>query len=171
MDRGFFGALDSGWAPASVDPVTSRAADFGVVGTVANTALYYRVRDGGTISKIAVEVTASSGNISVAVYSNSGAGSAAVPASRKATSGSVACPAIGQAEISLGGSVTVVPGDWLAISSDNVNAAFRALLTSETTNALGAGRIYKQASAHPLPATPASLTAITGRALVLVGIA
>lgn len=157
--------------PCSGDPITARGTDVAVVGTVANTGLYYRVRDGGTISKVGLEVTTQSGNISVGIYSNSGLGRSAVPAARKATSGAVTCPAVGYQEISLGASVTVVPGDWIAISSDNVTAAFRSLLTSELTTQLSSGRCYKQATAHPLPATPASLTAISGRALVLVGVA
>lgn len=159
--------------PCSVDPMTARPTDVAVVNaTVASSALFYRVRDGGVISKIAFEVTTSSGNISVGVYANSGQGKAAVPAARKATSGALACPAVGYQEISLGGSVAVAAGEWLAISSDNVTAAFRSVLTAELTSQLGAGRCYKQAGgAHPLPATPGTLTAITGRAIVLEGVA
>ena len=159
--------------PASCDPITARATDVAAVNaTVVGSALFYRVRDGGVITKIGLEVTTQSGNISVGIYTNSGQGKAAVPVSLKATSGAVACPAIGYQEISLGGSVAVAPGEWIAISADNTTAAFRSLLTSELTTQLGLGRCFKQVgSAHPLPATPGALTAITGRAIVLEGVA
>jgi hypothetical protein len=171
MSRGSFGSAGTGWAPASVDPVTARPTDTSVVGTVANTALYFRVRDSGTISKIALEVTVSNGNISVGVYASSGEGRAAVPASLKATTGAIACPAVGPQEIALPASLHVSAGDWFAISSDNGTAAFRSLLTAELSTPLANGRCYKQATAHPLPATPSSLTGVTGRAIVLVGTA
>jgi hypothetical protein len=155
--------------PVSVDPRAARPTDVAVVGTTTNTALYYRVRDGGTISKIALEVTTSNGNLSVGVYSNTGVGRSAAPAAQKATSGSVACPAIGVQEIALTGSVRVEPGDWIAISSDSTTAAFRSTITAEQTTALGNGICYKQATAHPLPATPGTLTGISGRNILLVG--
>jgi hypothetical protein len=163
------GKLD--FPPTSVDPRAARPTDVAVVGTSANTALYYRVRDGGTITKVALEVTTSSGNISVGVYSNTGVGRSAAPAAQKATSGAVACPAIGVAEVTLTASVRVEPGDWLAISADNSTAAFRSALTAEQTTALGNGLCYKQATAHPLPATPSSLSGISGRNILLVGTA
>jgi len=161
------GKLD--FPPTSVDPRGARPTDVAVVGTVANTALYYRVRDGGTISKVALEVTTSSGNISVGVYANSGSGRSAAPSALKVSSGALACPAIGVQEIALTAAIRVEPGDWLAISADNATAAFRSTITAEETTALGNGLCYKQATAHPLPSTPASLTAITGRNILLVG--
>lgn len=163
------GKLD--YPPISVDPRGARPTDVAVVGTAANTALYYRVRDGATISKIALEVTTSSGNISVGVYANSGTGRAAVPSALKVSSGAVACPAAGVQEIALTAPIRVEPGDWLAISADNATAAFRSTITAEETSALGNGLCYKQATAHPLPSAPASLTAITGRNILLVGTA
>jgi hypothetical protein len=138
----------------------------------SNHTVYQRVMGAGSISKIGVWVKVSSGNISVSVYSNSGVGSAAVPASRQATSGSVACPAAGYAEISLGSTVDVKDGDWMAISADNVTATFACpLADSGTFNDWGKGIQCAQASAHPSPATPSSLSACLGYDIGLKGIA
>lgn len=159
--------------PCSVDLSTARPTDQAVVNaTTASSALYYWSRDGGLISKIALEVHTASGNISVGVHDPVGRGSVAVPGALKATSGSVACPAAGYQEISLGGSVFVLPGGFLSISADNITAAFRSLLTAELVTQLGAGRCYKQSGgAHPLPANPGTLVAITGRVIILKGVA
>lgn len=138
----------------------------------ANDARYMRVRDGGVISSVRLHVIASSGNISVAAYRNSGSGLTSVPGTRLATSGAVACPAAAAAaDIALGASVTVYPGDWLAISADNVTASFLGVNGNSGTTALVAGAAYTQAAAHPLPATPASLLAQTNRTIALVGVA
>ena len=138
----------------------------------SNHTVYQRVMGAGSISKIGVWVKVSSGNISVSVYSNSGVGSAAVPASRQATSGSVACPAAGYAEISLGSTVDVKDGDWMAISADNVTASFACpLADSGTFNDWGKGIQCAQASAHPSPSTPSSLSASLGYDIGLKGIA
>jgi hypothetical protein len=138
----------------------------------SNHTIYQRVMGSGSISKIGVWVKASSGNISVSVYSNSGVGSAAVPSSRTATSGAVACPAIGYSEISLGGTVTVKDGDWMAISADNVTATFACPLSdSGTFNDWGKGIQYAQSSAHPSPSTPSSISASLGYDIGLKGVA
>jgi hypothetical protein len=65
--------------PATVDVGAIRSTDNAGVGT-ANQAIYMRVREGGTISKIGVSIAVSSGNFSVAVYRNSGVGAASVRA-------------------------------------------------------------------------------------------
>ena len=138
----------------------------------SNHTIYQRVIGSGSISKIGLWVKASSGNISVSVYSNSGVGSAALPASRQATSGSIACPAIGYAEISLGATVAVKDGDWMAISADNVTAAFACPLAGAGAfNDWGKGIQCAQASAHPSPSTPSSLSATVGYDIGLKGIA
>jgi hypothetical protein len=162
------------YPPFSINPTVARPTDVAVVGTSANTAVYYRWLPAGdatsmTISKISLEVTTQNGNISVGIYANSGTGRLAVPGTLKATSGAVACPAIGVQDISLASSVRVNPGDWIAISADNATAAFRSGLTSEETTTLGNGLCMKQLTAHPLPATPSSLIGISGRNILLVG--
>jgi hypothetical protein len=110
------------------------------------------------------------GNVDVAVYRNSGLGRSAVPGARLTSSGSVACPAVGVADISLGATVEVLPGDWLAISTDSATASFRTAGTSSLVgSAMGNGRTFYQNTAFPLPATPSSLTAYIGGQIVLLG--
>lgn len=155
--------------PMTIDVGAIRSTDNVGVGT-ANQAIYMRVREGGTISKVGLSVAASSGNISVAAYRNSGAGAAAVPGTQLATSGAVACPTTGYQEIALGSTVTLYPGDWLAISADNVTFTVRSALAGATDSNQGKGRQYRQATAHPLPATPASLVATIGYTLALTGV-
>ena len=168
----------SGWSrytsaglgfPFTVDPGLVRSGDSLSVGS-ANQAIYARVLHGGTVSKIGLQVTATSGNVSVAVYRNAGVGRGAVPGAQLATSGSVACPAVGYAEIALGSSVTLSPGDWIAVSADNATAAFQSLLSTAGDSGLGLGRQYRQATAHPLPATPSSLVATRGQTHCLIGV-
>lgn len=155
--------------PSSMDPRVALPADVAVVTSAANSALYYRVRDGADITGIMLEVTTQSGNISVGVFANSGQGRAAVPTVRKATSGAVSCPAVGVQTVNLAAGVRVEPGDWIAISADNTTAAFRSGLTSEISTVLANGLGYKQATAHPLPSSAGTLTAIGGRNILLVG--
>lgn len=135
----------------------------------ANRGLYVRTINGGTITKIGLEVGVQSGNISVAVYRNSGSGRSAVPSGAPAiTSGAVACPASGYAEVSLGGSVVVNPGDWLFLSCDNTTASFQRHTTTSGT-ALQSGFVTRQDSAHPAP-TVGTLT-VTAYTPCLLGVA
>ncbi len=117
----------------------------------ANRAVYFRVHDRGTISKIAIETTVTSGNICVGVYRPTALGRSAVPVTQIATSGSVACPT-GYAEISLGTTVEVLPGDYFALVSDNATAVFRtssAQSPSQFNTALGVS--YYNDGTFPLP--------------------
>jgi hypothetical protein len=138
----------------------------------ANEGRFVRVISGGVISKIGLYVDTSSGNISVAVYSKSGSGRAAVPATRVVTSGAVACPGTGYQEVSLGSSVTVAPGDYLALSCDNTTAVFTCTGTGQTRS-IFAPWAYAYSSAHPLPASPTggSFSATTSKVPWLVGAA
>lgn len=142
----------------------------GTLGTFAsaNRCLYTRVLAGGTITKIGIEVGVSSGNISVAAYSNSGSGRSAVPGARLGTSGAVACPANGYQEVSLGGSVVVAAGDWLALSCDNTTASFLRF-ASGTGTAIQNGLAYRQDTAHPAP-SPAGTMAVTSYVPTIVGV-
>ena len=158
-----------GWGfPVSVDPVLATAVQ---AWPAANRALYFRTIGGGTITGIGLYVGTSSGNIAVGVFSPSGDGRSAVPAARKATSGSVACPATGYSSVSLGGSVTVEPGDFLALVCDNTTASFLAFWNNAVASDIYAGRSYQQNTAMPLPATAGSLTAVNSRVYLLVGVA
>lgn len=164
-----FGSPEPRGFPSTLDLVLPRGSD-SFAGT-ANQGVYFRSRDGGTISKIAIEVVTASGNVSVAAYRSTGVGRDAVPGTQLATSGAVTCPVAGYAEISLGATANLLPGDWLALSVDNGTATFRGAISSAGNVDLGKGRCYVQSTAHPLPSTPSSLTATIGRNFTLVGVA
>ena len=137
----------------------------------ANEAGYLRVEDGGTVSKIGIEVVTQSGNISVGVMSNTGIGRGSNPTTRLATSGDIACPAVGYAEVALDTTVNVNPGDWFVITADNATATFRTHLAAPAISAWGNGRQYRQASAHPVPSAAGTLVAQVGRTIIMVGVA
>lgn len=153
----------------TIDPAHAPGTRF-AAGT-ANDCYFIRAHGAGTISKIGLCVGTSSGNISVAAYSNSGTGRAAVPGTRLATSGAVACPASGYAEVSLGASIAVVEGDWLALSVDNTTATFIGISTSYETNALLAGREKIGFTSHPAPTSNPSTSSGLAKGYVLVGVA
>lgn len=155
--------------PYTVDPGIVRATD-NMAMPAANTAVYARVRDAGPISKIGLRVLTQGGNMSVGVYRNSGSGRSAAPGTRIATSGSVTTPAAGYQEIALGSAVWVHVGDWLALSADGTVATFWSLLAAGADNNAGLGRQYRQATAHPLPATASGLVATVGYTFVLIGV-
>ena len=150
--------------PYTVDPGMIRT-DF--VAMAANTSLFMRVIQGGTISSIALVVATSVGNLSVGVYRNSGLGRSSVPGALLTSSGSVPCPASEYAEVAFNGSVDALPGDWLAIPTSST-ASFRSALGSPTTNDLGKGR-QMLANGHPLVTLPAGLAATIGFPIVLIG--
>lgn len=155
-----------GWRlPHTYDP----AMLVGYAGmATANDAMYYRVRGSGTISKIALIVNVSSGNVSVAVLR--GTPGLTGPGARVATSGAVACPAAGSQEISLGGSVTVNEGDWFAISADNTTATFGRVGAAGAETGIGDGFVFRGATSHhPVPANPASLLASIRVSFILIG--
>ena len=137
-----------------------------------NNCWYGRVLEGGTISKVRVGIGTSSGNIAVAAYSNSGSGLSAVPGARLGTSGIVACPATGVQDVSLGGSITVEPGDWLALWADNTTATFTISGNGDgAVNSLTAGLIARETGLAGGPPSPAgSTTNSTARPFLLVGV-
>lgn len=171
-------ATDHAASKGQVDALAADPAGFGIAYSLdprltagasglsaANVAWYSRASVGGvTISKVAIHVGTSSGNISVAVYANSGSGRSATPGGgRRATSGAVACPAGGYAEVALGASVALNRGDWFALSADNSTAAFFVSGASAVVvTSLTAGLEYAQTSGHPCPATPGSLLSRRG---------
>lgn len=134
----------------------------------ANRGLFTRVLNGGSISKVRMEVGTASGNISVAAYASNGTGADALPSGAPlASSGAVACPASGRADVALGSTVSLAPGDWLFLSCDNTTATFRAL--GLTTAVLWPGIVSRQDSAHPAPTVGAQ--AVTSYCPVLIGVA
>lgn len=139
--------------------------------TTGNSGYYMRLMAGGyAISNLSFFPFASSGNISVAVYSTSGTGASAKPTGGQlATSGAVACPASGSvATVSLGSTVTPNLADWAAISSDNATTSFTAI-GAGTGNSLMNGMGYVQGTAHPLPATPSLGTGGNNRHYLMKG--
>lgn len=137
----------------------------------ANDTRYVRVISAGTISKIGFQVETASGNISVAVYRRTtDSGRLAKPGERLATSGVVACPAAGYNEVSLDTSVTVQMGDYLALSCDNTTASFFCTAGGFSRDIFRPWT-YVQASAHPAPATAASLVGQGSKMPTLVGVA
>jgi hypothetical protein len=135
---------------------------------VANVTRYFRAVEGGTISKLRLTVGTASGNIAVAVYRNSGSGLTSVPGTRAATSGSVACPSAGVQDVSLGGSVTVNAGDWLAIGADNTTATF-AGTTGLGDTPLSTG-FCGLTSDYPPAATAGAFTAQNNRIITVIGV-
>lgn len=156
---------------ANVDPILASGLSNN---NGSNSITYYRIPQGaGTISKIALEIGTSSGNIAVAVYDNSGVGRAALPLNRIASSGIVACPASGFAEVALDAPVFVKPGDWLAIWADNTTATFRnAGGTAQLAANVLAGRAcYEEGRTGGPPAVVDSAVNGFRRTIVLVGVA
>ena len=170
MGGSFYGGggagIDLAW---TADP-----ADLGAAATVpdgANRGVYVRVveapQSGVQIAKLGIGIGTSSGNISLAVYSNTGLGSAAAPSARRATTGAVASPGTGFREFTLDQAVRVMKGDWFFLSADNTTFTAQRGLGSSLN--LFPFRSVKQASAHPAPASAGSLVA-DDRPFIIVGI-
>lgn len=134
---------------------------------VANQANFYRLVGGGVaITKGAVHVGTSSGNIGIAYYSNTGSGLSAAPGTLLASSGSVACPAAGYAPIALGATITPNAGDWVCVWSDNATATLLGPSANGFISTLFSGRAYRQSSVSGgPPATVGTLNA--GQSLVV----
>lgn len=137
------------------------------VGT-ANNCHYNRVFGTGSITKVRVYVTVSNGNIGVAVYDTTGTGVSAAPNTRVASSGSVACPAAGAADVSIGATVNItVLIYWFALSASGVTATFGNI--GAVVSGWGNGLNAAQTTAHPPPATAAP-TATAGVAFHMSGV-
>lgn len=152
--------------PWTVDPrLTSAQAQVGA----ANRGWWYRVSGGKQgVTKIALSVVTSSGNICAAIYANTGTGRAAAPGARLATTGSIACPAAGYAELTLDASVDVAQGDhWFYFSADNITATFEAAASGAPATTVGL-RGYAEA-AFPAPASAPALQ-VGNRYLSLIGV-
>lgn len=137
----------------------------------ANRCLYLRATGSGVISKIAVDIGTSSGNIDVGVYANTGVGRAARPAARKTSSGSVASPGTGYQEIALTASVYVEEGDWLAVSSDNATVTYALTGGNGSSGSMAQGLSHFQTGTFPLPATAAPSGTNAIYSVVIVGVA
>lgn len=108
------------------------------------------------------EVTTSSGNIDVGLYTSKLVGSEYQPDVRLVSSGSVACPAVGANRDVGVSSTTLGPGlFFLALACDNTTAAFRRFFDVALSG------VWLQSNAFPLPASAAVDTADSGRWYVL----
>lgn len=168
MSRNFYAVPDPYGIVWNADPLM-------VTGTqtfTANRAQYTRVRTGGTISKIRIQCTVSSGNVCVGVYANTGSGLSAMPGARVATSGSLASAGTGARDYSLGASVYVNPGDWLAFVTDNtsITLAYIGVVTEfGGTPSVWSGRSAYQDTAFPLPSTATPTSGAT-KPVLLIGV-
>lgn len=130
-----------------------------------NNCHYQRLYGGAvntSIRKVRMHINASSGTVSVAIYSSTGSGITCLPGSRVATTGSVAAPAGGQATIDLGSTVTDVGQGthWLALSASTT--AFTFVSAAQQTTVYQGGLAAAQTAAHPAPssASPTATTSI-----------
>lgn len=137
----------------------------------ANRGVWLRVRNAGMISKIALGVAVQSGNICVAVYRASGFRQSAKPGTLLASSNSVACPAVGYAEVSLGATIEIRDGDFIYLGADNNVAKFWTAGTTSANSALAAGVSYYADAAFPAPASNPTVTTGFQRFWVLTGVA
>jgi hypothetical protein len=151
--------------PYTVDPRARQGAN----ALTINSVHYGRCLGGGSITKVSIRIAASSGNIAVAAYDNTGTGRSAVPNTRQANSGSVACPAIGSADVSLGSTVAFIPGWWLALWANNSTATFDRVGTTLDVGYIAGLQCNEIAAGGP-PATAAPSSA-QSNGFVLVGVA
>lgn len=152
----------SGGRAESADPAFMNAL---TAWPAANRVYYYRVGAAAAIGHVTLEIGVQSGNLVVAAFANNGSqGRAAAPASGGllATSGSVAVPAVGVQSISLGSTVGLAAGDWLALAIDNTTAKVRTFGSAGGAGGTTGRYGYELLSAFPtLPTTPAPTWAAT----------
>jgi hypothetical protein len=102
------------------------------VWSATNDARYMRAISGGVITKVAIQVAVSAGNISIAIKNDNAGTPATGVGSVKQSTGAIACPALGYQEVALGASVTVAKGDWFCMSCDSNTASFRGFGGNDT---------------------------------------
>lgn len=137
------------------------------IGSV-NSTRFFRVVEGGSMSKVRITVQVASGNICVALHANTGSGLSAAPGTVKASSGSVACPAAGSQDIALGSTVVAVPGDWISIGADNTTATFNGV--SGATDGTSSGGLAGVAAIFPATGTVSGFTPGNNRLIEVVGV-
>ena len=144
------------WA---VDPfvVTCPGATPTLIAGVANWGFAMRAYGSGLISKIALQIGTSAGDICVAHYANTGVGPNATPATRLATSGAVACPASGYREVALTVPTYVRTGDWLTVSFSSSSATAFGVAAPGSSIANN-GLSWASNGSHPLPSSFAALS-------------
>lgn len=149
VDMGTFKPLlDLSIGPLNTVPGTLApmgAANSGIGG-------WFQVQNTVTVSKAEIQIGISSGNICVAIYSQTGL-------SWVASSGSVACPAAGIRDISFTAPVTLNPGTqyYVYIAADNTTATFLmtqlASASGGNTTPTTSQQPAKAVSTFPLPSS------------------
>lgn len=151
--------------PATADPIL--ASNYTTVAS-SNRTWFLRATGSGSVSRLRINVGVQSGNICASVYTSSGVGTAALPLTRVATTGSIACPAAGNADLTLDTTVAVTSGDfWFSLCADNTTATFAQV--GSTGSLIPQGRVAFQDSTLTGPATAAA-TALGPRTFVILGV-
>lgn len=143
-----------------VSPITQSAAAASSGSNQARLYLITTLTGSATVTTVRFGVSVSSGNVDVGIYSLSG-----TTLTKLASSGSTACPAGGDASITIA-STTLNPTSgpfYLAIAVDNTSAT---LYSGQGTANMIASPItgqtmYRFTSSFPLPATLATGSAVT----------
>lgn len=151
--------------PCTINPLNFTG---GSIMPAVNTTVYTRVTSGSAAActKIRLYISASSGNICVAVYA-----AADSPVTQVSTSGSVASPGTGIREITISPAVDIRPGMWIAVAADNTTVSFgRSGAPGLAANAMGTGFQYYQTSTFPAPATAAPTSASFHAGYILIGV-
>jgi hypothetical protein len=152
---------------ATADPLM--AVSSSTTGLV-NRIVFQRIFGSGPITKVGIGVTVTGGNVVVSLYRSNGAGRNAVPGTLVASTGIVATPAVGYAEVSLGGTFTVQPGDWFAFGCDSGSAAFRSITGNLIDGGNFAGRAMYGNPGFPPPDSPTGLTTGLSRGPLVIGV-
>jgi hypothetical protein len=157
---------------SAVDPMSQETAQSMVS---VNDLLTYRIRDLAgprTVTKVYLRVSTASGNIDVAIFELSG-----TTLTRLASSGSVACPASGEAEITLSAAVELSPSGvyFVGLACDNTTATFLSGKFSGNHQGLptlgGFGYRHHTRGALAIGATVSTVTnAIAGDRAFILGV-
>lgn len=160
--------------PATGDPMAVRTTSASPTSGDPNRASWWRaVGDPAPVSKLAVHVTATAGNVCLAVARGAG-GRSAADLSRIATTGAVPCPAVGYAEIALDVPVDVSPvTDWFGYSADTATPTFYGEMNSGFgLSPLIAGRAFFNSNDFPLSAVVGGGTnGYISRHVTIIGVA
>lgn len=134
-----------------------------------STTKYSCILGAGLISKVAVHVSVSSGNIDIGVYSGTGVGNARQPNAKLVSTGSTACPVPGYAVLNLSSPIYCDLSMYFGMTCDNTTASFFG--TSGNVSDILDAQSLAGATAFPLPATASSLSGASNRNPWIIGLA
>ena len=119
----------------------------------ANFFYYVQLVSGGYAStNFYVDISVQSGNMCVAIYTNTG-GTPGAPGARLWTSGSISTPGAGLQAVSMGATYTPNKGDWLAVAFDNTTATLLGVATGRSTIIFPDYVYYQNVGSLSAPAT------------------